>query len=90
MEPFCTRLRELRGSESQASFAKKIGVSQVTYGRYELGTREPDLTTLTRIGLVAHVSVDYLLGITDKTRNSEAQEKLESLKAAMRALLDKY
>ncbi|MBQ6924468.1 MAG: helix-turn-helix transcriptional regulator [Kiritimatiellae bacterium] len=89
MEPFCTRLKAVRGAESQASFAKKIGVTQVTYGRYELGVREPDLATLTRIGLVGNVSVDWLLGIKDGEKGADAR-KFQALKEAMQKLLDEY
>ena len=65
MKKLCDRLKELRNGESQASFAKKIGLSQVSYGRYELGTREPDLDTLIQIGLKTGKSIDWLLGLDD-------------------------
>lgn len=65
MQIFSERLKALRGSVSQSAFAKRLGLGQVTYGRYELGTREPDLETLSRIGFTLSVSVDYLLGLTD-------------------------
>ena len=94
MEPFCTRLKAVRGSESQASFAKKIGVTQVTYGRYELGVREPDLATLVRIGLVGNVSLDWLLGIKDGESGAPpgdvSDARVAALKAAVMAALDKF
>ena len=91
MEPFCTRLKQIRGKESQASFARKIGVSQVAYGRYELGIREPDIATLTRIGLVAHVSIDWLLGVSDKFGESAADaRKFQALKEALKTILAEY
>ena len=71
MEGFGERLRVLRGSKSQASFAKELGLSQVVYGRYELNQREPNLETLCRIGLTLGVSTDELLGLpvrSDTTR----------------------
>ena len=60
------RLRELRGSKSQASFAKELGLSQVVYGRYELNQREPNLETLCHIGLALEVSTDWLLGLPER------------------------
>ncbi len=91
MEPFCSRLRHIRGNESQASFAKKIGVTQAAYGRYELGVREPDISTLIRIGLVGHVSVDWLLGITDEQKDETTDaRKFQALKQALQTLLDEY
>ena len=42
--------------------AKALGISPVTYNRYECGQREPDFHTLKRIARFFHVSLDYLLG----------------------------
>ena len=96
METFCNRLKMLRDSESQASFARKIGLSQVTYSRYEGGTREPDLETLCQIGKICGVSVDWLLGLVDDSptalhnpRISFAEQKLEAVKSGLQALLKK-
>ena len=66
MEGFGERLKELRGSKSQVSTARELGLSQVVYGRYELNQREPNLDTLRRIGLTFGVSVDWLLGLPDR------------------------
>jgi len=88
MKIFSDRLRELRGSASQTEFAKKIGVSQVTYGRYELGTREPDLETVNHIGLVCGVSMDWLLGReTFGTRLKQSRENAELTVKEMAARL---
>jgi len=62
---FCSRLKELRGSKSQAEFAKVLGLSQVVYGRYELGTREPNLDGLIQIGLKLGVSINWILGFPE-------------------------
>ena len=66
MVGFGERLRELRGSKSQASFAKELGLSQVVYGRYELNQREPNLETLCHIGLTLGISADWLLGLPER------------------------
>lgn len=34
---------------TQEEVAKKLGISQVAYGRYELGTREPNLELIFKI-----------------------------------------
>lgn len=65
MKYFSGRLRELRGDAPQSAFAKKFGVSQVTWGRWELGQREPDLDTIHKICETESVSADWLLGLTD-------------------------
>ena len=63
MNGFGERLKEARGSESQASFAKKLGITQVAYSRYEANAREPNLEALYQIGIISGVSIDWLLGL---------------------------
>lgn len=65
MKVFCERLKELRGSNSQKSFAALLKLNQQTYQRYESGVREPDLETLHLIGVSLGVSLDWLLGLSD-------------------------
>ena len=70
MVGFGERLKEARGSESQASFANKLGISQVAYSRYESGQREPGLDCLYQIGVMTGVSVDWLLGLDRQSANA--------------------
>lgn len=70
MDGFGERLKALRGKESQASFAARLGLSQVVYGRYELNQREPNLDVLYRIGITLSVSADWLLGLPDRSGGS--------------------
>lgn len=65
MTGFGERLKEARGNESQASFAKKLGVTQVAYSRYEANVREPNLEMLYQIGIITGISTDWLLGLSD-------------------------
>ena len=62
------RLKELRLSKglTQSEIAKVIGYSSLSYARYEKGEREPDISTLCKLADYFNVSVDYLLGRTDK------------------------
>jgi len=55
------RLKELRGSVSQAEFAKKIGVSLPSYQRYEYGERTPHPHTLSKIARLCDTTIDWLL-----------------------------
>lgn len=64
MQSLGERLKQLRNGDSQTVFAKKIGVSQVAYSRYEQNQREPDLEMLCRIGVMFGVSTDWLLGLS--------------------------
>ena len=59
------RLRELREERelSQAEMAKKLGVSQQTYSRYESHTTEIPLKLLIALAEFYDTSTDYLLGI---------------------------
>ena len=66
MDGFGERLRKARGSDSQAAFARKLGISQVAYSRYELGQREPGLDCLYQIGIITGVSADWLLGLPER------------------------
>ncbi len=87
---FSEKLESLRGDLTQREFAKRLGIPLTTYTNWVAGIRSPSAEAVMSICTQMGVSADWLLGLTDKARNSEAQEKLESLKAAMRALLDKY
>ena len=66
MDGFGERLRRARGSDSQAVFARKLGISQVAYSRYELGQREPGIDCLYQIGIITGVSIDWLLGLSER------------------------
>ena len=64
MSIFATRLRELRGPESQASFAASIGLNRVQYAKYESGQNSPSVEILERICLkMPGVSAYWLLGL---------------------------
>lgn len=51
---------------SQSELAEKLGVTQQTISKYENGSREPDTETLKLLSSIFDVSIDYLLGNTDK------------------------
>lgn len=63
MSIFATRLKELRGAESQASFAASIEVNRVQYAKYESGKNAPSVEILERICRLHSCSADWLLGI---------------------------
>ncbi len=64
------RLRDLREDADlyQKDMADYLHCSQVTYSRYELGTREIPLESLNALADFYGVSVDYLMGRTDEKR----------------------
>ena len=50
---------------TQKEVAASIGVSSVTYLRYEKAQREPSLELLAELALFFDVSTDYLLGLKE-------------------------
>ena len=64
------RLRDLREDADlyQKDMADYLHCSQVTYSRYELGTREIPLESLNALADFYCVSVDYLMGRTDEKK----------------------
>lgn len=64
------RLQELRKKRglSQQTLAELLGISQQTYSRYERGRRRLSVQAAVTLARFYHVSVDYLLGITDEPK----------------------
>ena len=62
------RLRDLRedGDLTQHDIAKVLSVSQTTYSRYESGVLDVPTVSLIKLADYYKVSVDYILGRTDK------------------------
>jgi transcriptional regulator with XRE-family HTH domain len=46
----------------QQDVAEYLNITQVAYGRYEAGLREPDIDTLIRLAELFNVSLDILTG----------------------------
>ena len=63
------RIRALREDKdwTQKDMAKKLNCSQQVYSNYELGQRDIPTDILIRLAEIHHVSVDYILGLKDKT-----------------------
>lgn len=61
------RLKDLRYEKNlkQSEVAKKLNISQVAYGRFELGKRKPKEEHLRTLSEFYDVSLDYLIGETD-------------------------
>lgn len=62
------RIKELRNEQhiTQLKMAMDLHMSQNTISRYENGEQEPGITELIRIADYFRVSIDYLVGRTDK------------------------
>lgn len=73
------RLKQIREENglSQSDLAKRINMTQQRISSYEKGIREPDIETLNILADFFNVSIDYLLGKTDKRNNTENKKELE-------------
>ena len=66
MEGFAERLRELRGSSSQAEMARELGMKQPQWARYESGASLPSIDILATICRAHACSADWLLGLPER------------------------
>ena len=67
------RIRELREDKdiSQAKMAKELNCSQQVYSNYELGQRDIPTDILIKLAYFHDVSVDYILGISQKPQRNK-------------------
>ncbi len=64
------RIRDLREDcdLTQTQVAKYLGMSQTGYSKYETGENDIPTQVLIKLSRFYHVTVDYLLGLSDDTR----------------------
>lgn len=60
------RIKELKGNDSQEVFAQKIHTTQSNISKMLKGMTPPSAATLTELAKTYHVSVDWLLGLSDE------------------------
>ena len=62
------RIRDLREDHdfTQSYLAKMLNCTQQAYSNYELGQRDIPTDILIKLSRFYNVSVDYILGISDK------------------------
>lgn len=75
------RLKELRISNglTQRELGERVNVTKVSICCYENGTRVPTLDTLTKLGKVLNVDVDYLLGYDNPVKPKGKSKKVTSM-----------
>ena len=61
-------IRQLRNARNmtQATLAKRVGVTNATISAYEVGARAPSFEVLIKLAQVFRVSTDNLLGISNR------------------------
>ena len=67
-----TRIRDLREDRDlkQREVAEYLNCSQQVYSNYELGQRDVPTDILIRLSQLYHVSVDYILSLTDDPKTN--------------------
>ena len=67
MKTFAERIKYLRTEKGlgQEDLAKELGVSASVISRWENGLREPSMSSLLAMANFFHVSIDYIVGLTD-------------------------
>lgn len=63
------RLREAFGSDSQDTIGKKLNMTQGNVSKLLSGAQQPTLDTLYRIATVYDVSVDWIMGLSDRKKS---------------------
>lgn len=66
------KLRELRTKKklTQKELSEKLGLSKNAVCEYEKGRAEPSIETLIKLSRIFEVSLDYLVGLEDKSETS--------------------
>ena len=64
------RIRDLREDRdlNQTQLAKKLGMSQTGYSKYETGENDISTAILIKLAKFYNTSIDYLLGETDNPK----------------------
>ena len=67
------RIRDLREDHDfkQSAIAAKLGITQTTYSKYEIGTSDIPVTILIQLARIYNTSIDYLLGETSNPNRYE-------------------
>ncbi len=75
------RLKELRINRglTQRELGEHVNVTKVSICCYENGTRVPTLDTLTKLGKVLDVDVDYLLGYDNPVKSKGKNKKVTTM-----------
>lgn len=77
---FQENIKKLRIKKNltQENVAHHLGITRPAYTAYEIGKREPDFKTLTKLATLFDVSTDYLLGNTTQENQAKLTTDEES------------
>lgn len=74
MDSLGNRIRQLRGSRSQSTYAAQLGISKGALGCYERDANNPDASVLAVICTIEGVSADWLLFGRNAQKSDDAQD----------------
>ena len=75
MSTLGSRIRQIRGTESQEVFAARVGISKGSIGGYERDENSPSVDVILKICSVTGTSVQWL--VTGKATGSDAPQIME-------------
>lgn len=78
------QLREEKGYKTMKDAADALGVNYTTYRSWEQGEREPRTKVTKKIADHYGVSMDYILGRSDKRNEQEEIDEVMELRQTMR------
>lgn len=89
---FATRLRAAMKvmGETRDSLAAKVGVQRQTIGYYANGQSKPDTEKLAKIAEALQVSSDWLIGVSNKSNQTDKHNILQCLSSGAAAALHMY
>lgn len=82
------RILELKGNDTQDAFGKKIKMSQANVSKMLKGT-PPSAATLIEIAKAYHVSVDWLLGLSEQKEHTSNLDVSKLTYSDVMAVIDK-
>ena len=80
------RLREAFGSDSQETVGKKLNMTQGNISKLLSGSQQPTLETIYHVAQTYDVSVDWLLGISDRKSVDKSIEEVTYASAVIAAV----
>ena len=87
------RFKEIRHQQNltQEQIANLLKISRASYTNIENGKRDPDTSTLISLSRIFHVSIDYLVGLSETEKVPRESAALENLLSNdERLLMDSY
>ncbi len=63
----------------QKELGDLLDMSSKTISNYEAGTRDPDVKTLIKMARVLEVTIDYLVGLEEKTLVEQIRDRIHDL-----------